>query len=51
MKSLSGGAMGGFKSLLSGNMDMASMMNSGKKIKQRSHRKKIIKRRGKIQRR
>jgi signal recognition particle subunit SRP54 len=51
MKSLSGGAMGGFKSLLTGKMDMASMMNSGKKIKQRSHRKKIIKRRGKIQRR
>jgi signal recognition particle subunit SRP54 len=51
MKSLSGGAMGGFKSLLSGNMDVAGMMNSGKKIKQRSHRKKIVKRRGKIQRR
>jgi signal recognition particle subunit SRP54 len=51
MKSLSGGAMGGFKSLLSGNVDVMGAMNSGKKIKQRSHRKKIIKRRGKIQRR
>jgi signal recognition particle subunit SRP54 len=51
MKSISGGAMGGFKSLLSGKMDMVGMMNSGKKIKQRSHRKKIVKRRGKTQRR
>jgi signal recognition particle subunit SRP54 len=51
MKSLSGGAMGGFKSLLTGKMDMAGMMSAGRKIKQRSRRKKIIKRRGKIQRR
>jgi signal recognition particle subunit SRP54 len=40
MKALSGGAMGGFKSLLSGKMDVFSAMNSGRKIKQRSKRKK-----------
>ena len=51
MKAMSGGAMGGFKSLLSGKMDMFAAMNSGKKVKQRSHRKQVIKRRGKIKRR
>jgi signal recognition particle subunit SRP54 len=50
MKNLSGGAMGGFKSLLSGGMDMGKlgeMMSGGKKIKQRSRRKQVIVRRGK----
>ena len=51
MKVLSSGGMGGFKSLLSGKMDMFSAMNSGKKMKQRSHRKQVVKRRGKIKRR
>ena len=53
MKALSGGAMGGFKSLLSGGgMNMlSSAMASGRKIKQRSKRKRIIKRRGKIRKR
>ena len=40
MKALSGGAMGGFGSLMSGKLDMFSAMNSGRKIKQRSKRKK-----------
>jgi signal recognition particle subunit SRP54 len=50
MKNLSGGAMGGFKSLFSGGMDMgklSEMMAGGKKIKQRSRRKQVIVRRGK----
>jgi len=52
MKAISGGAMGGFKSLLSGNTDMLSAaMAGGRKIKQRSKRKRIIKRKGKIKRR
>ena len=53
LKSLSGGAMGGLKSLLSGGgMDMLSgAMAAGKKIKQRSKRKqKARKKRGKIKR-
>ncbi len=54
MKTLSSGGLGGFKGLLSGgfNLDtLSAAMSSGKKIKQRSRRKQIIKRRGKIQRR
>jgi signal recognition particle subunit SRP54 len=54
MKALSGGRLGGLKSLLSGGLDMNTIgaaMASGKKIKQRSRRKQIIKRRGKIKRR
>ena len=51
MKSLSGGAMGGFKSLMSGKMDMFGAMGGGRKIKQRSKRKRIIKRKGKVRRR
>jgi len=54
MKSLSGGKLGGLKALFSGGLNMeslASAMTSGKKIKQRSRRKQIIKRRGKIIRR
>ena len=54
MKTLSSGGLGGFKGLLSGgfNLDtLSAAMSSGKKIKQRSRRKQIIKRRGKIHRR
>jgi signal recognition particle subunit SRP54 len=51
MKSLSGGAMGGFKSLMSGKMDMFGAMGGGRKIKQRSKRKRAIKRKGKVKRR
>jgi len=54
MKSLSGGSFGGLKSLLSGgfNMDtLSAAMTSGRKIKQRSKRKRVIKRKGKIKRR
>lgn len=54
MKAVSGGKLGGLKGLFSGgfNMDaMSAAMSSGRKIKQRSRRKQIIKRRGKKQRR
>jgi hypothetical protein len=54
MKAISGGKLGGLKSLLSGgfNMDtLSAAMGSGRKIKQRSKRKRIIKRKGKIKRR
>ena len=52
MKAVSGGGFGGLKNLLGGGMSsIAQMMSSGKKIKQRSKRKKIIKRKGKIKRR
>ena len=54
MKALSGGAFGGLKSLLSGGFNMSSisqMMSAGRKIKQRSKRKRVVKRRGKIKRR
>jgi signal recognition particle subunit SRP54 len=40
MKSLSGGAMGGFKSLFTGKVDMFSALNGGRKVKQRSTRKR-----------
>ena len=40
MKTISGGGFGGLKSLMSGNTDLFGMMNSGRKIKQRSKRKK-----------
>ena len=52
LKALSGG--GGLKSLFSGGFNMGAlnqMMAGGRKIKQRSKRKKIIRRRGKIKRR
>jgi signal recognition particle subunit SRP54 len=49
MKAISGGGMGGMKGLLSGRTDMMGMMNSGKKIKQRSKRKKVT-RKGKKKR-
>ncbi len=54
MKALSGGKLGGLKSLLSGgfNMDtLSAAMGSGRKIKQRSKRKRVIKRKGKVKRR
>ncbi|MBU1261189.1 MAG: signal recognition particle protein [Planctomycetes bacterium] len=53
LKALSGGAMGGFKTLMSdGGMDaIGSMMSQGRKIKQRSKRKRKIKRKGKTIRR
>ena len=52
MKAVSGGGFGGLKNLFGGGMSQISqMMNSGRKIKQRSKRKKIIKRKGKIKRR
>ncbi|MDD5328128.1 MAG: signal recognition particle protein [Phycisphaerae bacterium] len=54
MKALSGGRLGGLKSLFSGgfNMDaMSAAMSSGRKIKQRSRRKRTIIRKGKRKRR
>jgi signal recognition particle subunit SRP54 len=54
MKAMSGGRFGGLKSLFSGGISLDAIgaaMSGGKKIKQRSRRKQIIKRRGKIQRR
>ncbi len=54
MKALSGGSFGGLKALFSGGLNLGSisqMMSAGKKIKQRSKRKRVIKRRGKIERR
>ncbi|RKY22945.1 MAG: signal recognition particle protein [Planctomycetota bacterium] len=54
MKALSGGSFGGLKSLFSGgfNMDtLTAAMSAGRKIKQRSKRKRKIIRRGKIKRR
>jgi signal recognition particle subunit SRP54 len=53
MKAISGGR-GGLKSLLSGGLNMGAlnqMMSGGKKIKQRSKRKRVIRRRGKIKKR
>jgi len=54
MKAVSGGKLGGFKALFSGGLNMDSLseaMSSGRKIKQRSKRKRKIIRRGKIKRR
>jgi len=54
MKALSGGKMGGLKSLFSGGLNMGALgaaMSSGRKIKQRSKRKRVIRRKGKIRRR
>ena len=54
MKALSGGRLGGLKNLFSGgfNMDaMSAAMSAGRKIKQRSKRKRLVKRKGKIKRR
>ena len=54
MKALSGGKLGGLKALLSGGLNFDSLsaaMSAGRKIKQRSKRKRVIRRRGKIKRR
>jgi signal recognition particle subunit SRP54 len=54
MKAVSGGSFGGLKAMFSGgfNMDaMSAAMTGGRKIKQRSKRKRVIKRRGKIKKR
>jgi signal recognition particle subunit SRP54 len=54
MKALSGGKLGGLRSLLSGGLNfntLSAAMQSGRKIKQRSKRKRLIKRKGKIKRR
>jgi signal recognition particle subunit SRP54 len=54
LKAISGGRFGGLKSLLTGGLNMGALnagLSAGRKIKQRSRRKQIIKRRGKIQRR
>jgi len=54
MKAVSGGGLGGLKGLLSGgfNMDtLSTALGSGRKIKQRSKRKRKIIRKGKIKRR
>ena len=54
MKTLGGGKLGGLKNLLSGGFDMdklSAAMSSGRKIKQRSKRKRVVRRRGKIKRR
>ena len=51
MKAISGGSFGGLKSLFSGGFSMEAMsaaMTHGRKIKQRSKRKRVIKRHGKI---
>ncbi len=54
MKTLGGGKLGGLKNLFSGGVDMdklSTAMSSGRKIKQRSKRKRPVRRRGKIKRR
>jgi signal recognition particle subunit SRP54 len=54
LKALSGGGLGGLKSLFSGGFNMntlSTVMSARRKIKQRSKRKRVIKRRGKIERR
>jgi signal recognition particle subunit SRP54 len=54
MKAISGGSFGGLKSLFSGGFNMDAMnaaMTRGRKIKQRSKRKHVIKRHGKIKKR
>ena len=54
MKAISGGSFGGLKSLFSGGFNMEAMnaaMTRGRKIKQRSKRKRVIKRHGKIKKR
>jgi len=54
LKAMSGGKLGGLKNLLSGGLNMDALsaaMGSGRKIKQRSKRKRVIRRRGKIKKR
>jgi signal recognition particle subunit SRP54 len=53
MKALSGGSLGGLRRLFSGGLNMdtiSAAMSSGRKIKQRSRRKRIIIRKGKRKR-
>ncbi|MBN2455634.1 MAG: signal recognition particle protein [Sedimentisphaerales bacterium] len=53
MKAFSGGRLGGLKNLFSGGLNMDAIgaaMGAGKKIKQRSKRKRIVRRKGKIKR-
>ncbi len=53
LKALSGGTFGGLKSLFSGGLNMSTLgaaMSAGRKIKQRSRRKRKIIRKGKIKR-
>jgi len=54
MKAISGGSFGGLKNLFSRGFNMEAMnaaMTHGRKIKQRSKRKRVIKRHGKIKKR
>jgi signal recognition particle subunit SRP54 len=54
LKALSSGSFGGLRSLFSGGLNIGAIsaaMSSGRKIKQRSARKRVIKRKGKIKRR
>jgi hypothetical protein len=53
MKAMSGGGLGGLKNLFSGKTDMMSAMGSmsgGKKIKQRSKRKRVPRKKGRKKR-
>jgi signal recognition particle subunit SRP54 len=53
MKALSGGSLGGLRRLFSGGLNMdtiSAAMSSGRKIKQRSRRKRTIIRKGKRKR-
>ena len=53
LKTLSGGSFGGLKNLFKGGFNMGALsaaMSAGRKIKQRSKRKRIIKRKGKLKR-
>jgi signal recognition particle subunit SRP54 len=54
LKAFSGGKFGGLKALASGGLNMDTLsaaMGAGRKIKQRSKRKRVIMRKGKIKRR
>jgi signal recognition particle subunit SRP54 len=54
IKAMSGGGLGGLKNMFAGGFNMDSLstaMRAGKKIKQRSKRKRVIKRKGKSKRR
>jgi signal recognition particle subunit SRP54 len=53
MKSISGGRLGGLKGLFSGGgIDtLTSAMAGGRKIKQRSKRKRVVRRKGKVKKR
>ncbi|MHC4149174.1 MAG: signal recognition particle protein [Planctomycetota bacterium] len=54
IKAVAGGSFGGFKNLLSGGFSMDTLsaaMSKGRKIKQRSKRKRLVRRKGKTKRR